>query len=137
MPFFLWLRGIAGNVMQAIHRQHLGTKMRDAHREVTLYRGMLPEASSAALAAQLLGKDTRPSEAAMRAERKILLQQALNTLDPMDREVLALRHFEQLSTAETASLLGIQEAAAGKRYLRAMKRLKDILLAMPGGWGEV
>jgi len=73
----------------------------------------------------------------MRAERKILLQQALNTLDPMDREVLALRHFEQLSTAETASLLGIQEAAAGKRYLRAMKRLKDILLAMPGGWGEV
>ena len=137
MPFFLWLRGIAGNVMQAIHRQHLGTKMRDAHREVTLYRGMLPEASSAALAAQLLGKDTRPSEAAMRAERKILLQQALNTLDPLDREILALRHFEQLSTAETARVLGIQEGAAGKRYLRAMKRLKDTLLAMPGGWGEV
>jgi RNA polymerase sigma-70 factor (ECF subfamily) len=137
LPFFLWLRGITGNVLLAVHRQHLGTKMRDAHREVALYRGTMPEATSAALAAQLLGKDTRPSEAAMRAERKILLQQALNTLDPMDREVLALRHFEQLSTAETARVLGIQEAAAGKRYLRAMKRLKEILLAMPGGWGEV
>ncbi len=137
MPFFLWLRGITGNVLLAVHRQHLGTKMRDAHREVALYRGALPAASSAALAAQLLGKDTRPSEAAVRAERKILLQQALNTLDPMDREILALRHFEQLSTAETARILGIQEAAAGKRYLRAMKRLKDILLAMPGSWGGV
>lgn len=137
MPFFLWLRGIVGNVLLAVHRQHLGTKMRDAHREVALYRGTMPEATSAALAAQLLGKDTRPSEAAMRAERKILLQQALNSLDPLDREILALRHFEQLSTAETARVLGIQEAAAGKRYLRAMKRLKDILLAMPGGWGEL
>jgi RNA polymerase sigma-70 factor (ECF subfamily) len=137
MPFFLWLRGITGNVLLAVHRQHLGTKMRDVHREVALYRGTMPEATSAALAAQLLGKDTRPSEAAVRAERKILLQQALNTLDPMDREILALRHFEQLSTTETARVLGIQEAAAGKRYLRAMKRLKDILLAMPGGWGEL
>ncbi len=135
MSFFLWLRGVTGNVLLAVHRQHLGTKMRDANREVALYRGTMPEATSAALAAQLLGKDTRPSEAAMRAERKIL-QQALNTLDPMDREILALRHFEQLSTAETARILGIQEAAAGKRYLRAVKRLKDILLAMPGGWGE-
>ena len=137
LPFFLWLRGITGNVLLAVHRQHLGTKMRDAHREVALYHGTMPEASSAALAAQLLGKDTRPSEAAMRAERKILLQQALNTLDPMDREILALRHFEQLNTAESARVLGIHEAAAGNRYLRAMKRLKEILLAMPGGWGEV
>jgi RNA polymerase sigma-70 factor (ECF subfamily) len=137
LPFFLWLRGITGNVLLAMHRQHLGTKMRDAHRELALFHGTMPEATSAALAAQLLGKDTRPSEAAIRAERKILLQQALNTLDPMDREILALRHFEQLSTAETARVLGIQEAAAGKRYLRAMKRLKEILLAMPGGWGEI
>jgi RNA polymerase sigma-70 factor (ECF subfamily) len=137
MPFFFWLRGIAGNMLLAVHRQHLGTKMRDAGREVALYRGTLPEASSAALAAQLLGRDTRPSEAAMRAERKILLQQALNSLDPLDREVLALRHFEQLSTAEAAQALGIQEAAAAKRYVRALKRLKDVLRTMPGGMGEV
>src|SRR5262249_22624037 len=121
LPFFLWLRGITGNVLLAVHRHHLGTKMRDAHREVALYRGAMPEATSAARAAQLVGKDTRHGEAAMRAERKILLQQALDTLEPMDREILALRHFEQLNTAETARVLGIQEAAAGKRYIRAMK----------------
>ena len=133
MPFFFWLRGIAGNVLLALHRQHLGTKMRDAGREVALYRGSLPEASSAALAAQLLGRDTRPSQAAMRAERKILLQQALNSLEPLDREVLALRHFEQLSNVEVAQTLAIHEAAAAKRYVRALKRLKDVLRNLPGG----
>jgi RNA polymerase sigma-70 factor, ECF subfamily len=66
---------------------------------VALYQGPLPEASSAALAAQLLGHDTRPSEAAVRAELKIRVQEALNSMDPLDREVLALRHFEQLSRA--------------------------------------
>jgi RNA polymerase sigma-70 factor (ECF subfamily) len=133
MPFFFWLRGIAVNALLMLHRQHLGTKMRDAVREVAIYRGTLPETSSAALAAQLLGRDTRPSEAAMRAERKILLQQALNSLDPLDREVLALRHFEQLSSAEVALTLGIQKSAASKRYMRALKRLKEVLRNMPGG----
>jgi RNA polymerase sigma-70 factor, ECF subfamily len=133
MPFYLWLRSITGHKLLALHRQHLGTHMRDAGREVSLYRGTLPEASSAALAAHLMGQDTRPSEAAVRAERKILLQAALNSMDTMDREVLALRHFEHLSLAEVAQVLDIKEKAAGKRYLRALQRLKDILLAMPGG----
>jgi RNA polymerase sigma-70 factor (ECF subfamily) len=111
--------------------------MRDPSREVSLYRGSLPETSSAALAAQLLGHDSRPSEAAMRAELKICLQEALNSLEPLDREVLALRHFEQLSRAETAQVLGIKESAAGKRYLRALERLKGILTRMPGGMEEL
>ncbi len=136
MPVFLWLRGITGNKLLELHRHHLGTQMRDAGREVSLYRGTLPETTSAALAAQLLGHATRPSEAAIRAEVKIRLQEALNTMDALDREVLALRHFEQLSTREAAQVLGIQEKAAGKRYLRALKRLKDILASMPGGMGE-
>jgi RNA polymerase sigma-70 factor (ECF subfamily) len=133
MPFYLWLRSITGHKLLALHRQHLGTHMRDAGREVSLYRGTLPETSSAALAAHLMGADTRPSEAAARAERKILLQAALNSMDAMDREVLALRHFEQLSLAEVAQVLDIKEKAAGKRYLRALQRLKNILRAMPGG----
>ena len=91
--------------------------MRDAGREVSLYRGALPEATSAALAAQLLGHQTRPSEAAVRAELKIRLQEALNAMDPIDREVLALRHFEQLTNAEAAQVAGHQGAAAGKRYV--------------------
>jgi len=136
MPFFLWLRGIAGNKLLELHRHHLGTRMRDARREVSLYRGTLPETTSAALAAQLLGHLTRPSEAAVRAEIKIRLQEALNSMDALDREVLALRHFEQLSTAEAARVLGIKPKAAGKRYLRALERLKDILSNMPGGLGE-
>ena len=76
---------------------------------------------------------TGPSEAAVRAEVKIRLQEALNSMDPLDREVLAMRHFEQLSPVETAQVLGIKEKAAGMRYVRALKRLKEILTALPGG----
>jgi RNA polymerase sigma-70 factor (ECF subfamily) len=136
MPFFLWLRFLTGQKVLQLHRQHLGAHMRDVGREVSLYRGALPTASSAALAAQLVGHETRPSEAAVRAERKVRLQEALNSMDPLDREVLALRHFEQLSTAETAQVLNIKDAAAGKRYVRALQRLKQVLQSMPGGMGE-
>jgi RNA polymerase sigma-70 factor (ECF subfamily) len=131
MPFFLWLRLLTGQRLAILHRRHLGARMRDAGREVALHRGGLPEATSVALAAQLLGKDTRPSEAAVRAERKIRLQDALNGMDALDREVLALRHFEQLTTAEAAQVLGITPAAAGKRYLRALERLREILTQVP------
>jgi RNA polymerase sigma-70 factor (ECF subfamily) len=127
IPFFLWLRLITAQRLVALHRHHIGTKARDAGREVALYAGSFPEASSAALAAQLLGHDTKPSEAAMRAEQALRLQEALNNMDPMDREVLALRHFEQLSNGETAHVLEIKESAASKRYVRALQRLKDIL----------
>ena len=111
--------------------------MRDAGREVSLYREALPAASSAALADQLLGKQTSPTQAAVRAERMLRIQEALNTLDPLDREVLALRHFEQLTRAETAQVLGIEEGAAAKRYIRALKRLKGILADMPGGLDSI
>jgi RNA polymerase sigma-70 factor (ECF subfamily) len=138
LPFFLWLRGIASNKLRELHRHHLGTQMRDAGREVSIYRGTLPEATSAALAAQLLGHLTQPSVAAMRAEIKVHLQEALNQMEPLDREVLALRHFEFLSPRETAEVLGIKEKAAAMRYVRALRRLKEILTALPGGlWGTV
>ena len=137
MPFLLWLRFLVGQKVLALHRHHLGREMRAAGREVSLYRGALPEASSAALAAQLLGHDTRPSEAALRIELKIRLQEALNQMDAVDREVIALRHFEQLSRAETAQVLGMRESAVSKRYVRALERLKGILSNMSGGQGEV
>ncbi|MGO9464151.1 MAG: sigma-70 family RNA polymerase sigma factor [Isosphaeraceae bacterium] len=137
MPFFLWLRYLAGQKLVTLHRHHLGVQMRAAGQEVALCRGPLPEASSAALAAQLMGHDTRPSEAAIRAELKLRVQHALNSMDPLDREVLALRHFEQLSRAEIAQVLGVSEAAAGKRYIRALERLKGVLGRSPGGLGEL
>jgi RNA polymerase sigma-70 factor, ECF subfamily len=133
LPLFLWLRLVVGERLMKLHRHHLGTQMRDAGREVSLYRGALPAASSAALAAQLLGRHTSPTQAALRAERILRLQEALNTLEPLDREILSLRHFEELTAAETAHVLGIEEPAAAKRYFRALKRLKEILAAMPGG----
>ena len=126
-PFYLWLRGIAGNKLKELHRHHLGARMRDARREVALDAGARPDATSAALAARLLGHLTRPSEAAVRAERKVRLQLALGAMDPLDREVLALRHFEHLSPAEAAQVLGIKEKAAAMRYVRALRRLKEIL----------
>jgi RNA polymerase sigma-70 factor (ECF subfamily) len=127
LPFFLWLRMITGRKLLALHRHHLGTKVRDAGREVSLHRGALPQASSVSLAAQLLGRHSSPSQAAMRAELQIRIQEALNSMDSLDREVLALRHFEQLSNAETASVLGLNPTAASNRYVRALKRLRKIL----------
>jgi RNA polymerase sigma-70 factor (ECF subfamily) len=134
-PFFLWLRAVAEHKLGDLHRHHLGARMRDAKRDVSLWQGSLPGATCAALAAQLLGHVTRPSEAAVRAERKVQLQIALNAMDPIDREVLALRHFEQLTVSEAAAVLGIKQKAAGMRYVRALRRLKEILTGL-GGLGE-
>ena len=132
LPLFLWLRHMTGLKLAEVHRRHLGTQLRDADREVSLHRGGLPEADSASLAAQLLGKLTTPSQAAIKAEQRIYVQEALNSMDPIDREVLALKHFEQLSTSEIAQVLGLSKAGAGSRYLRAIKRLRDILERIPG-----
>ena len=136
MPFFLWLRLLAGQRLVDEHRRHLGAAARDAGREISLYRGAWPETSSAALAAHLLGRLTTPSQAAIRTERKIRLQEALNSLDPIDREILALRHFEELSNGEAAAVLGLDKSAASKRYARALIRLKDVLASLPGGLNE-
>ncbi len=127
LPLFLWLRLVVGERLDKIHRTHLGTQMRDASLEVSLYRQALPAASSAALAAQLLGKHTSPTEAAIRAERMLRVQEAINALDPIDREIIALRNFEEMSRAEAAVALGIEESAVAKRYVRAIKRLKVVL----------
>jgi RNA polymerase sigma-70 factor, ECF subfamily len=132
MPFHLWLRLIAGQRLTDVHRFHLGAQMRNAGQEVSLHRGPFPQASSVSLAAQLLGKMTGASQAAIRAEHKLIVQEALNGMDPIDREVLALRHFEQLSNDETAQVLGLTKSAASNRYVRALKRIKDILSSIPG-----
>ena len=118
LPFFLWMRLLAGERLIRLHRQHLGSKMRDIGREVSLYRSALPAASSFALASMLLGRLSSPTQAAVRAERLLRIQDALNSLEPIDREVLALRHFEQLTPAETAIALELKPDAASKRYIR-------------------
>jgi RNA polymerase sigma-70 factor (ECF subfamily) len=136
MPFYLWLRFLVGQRILELHRRHLGAQARNIGREISLYRGPMPEASSAAIAAQLIGRQTSPSQAAIRVERKLRLQEALNQMDPIDREVLVLRHYEQLTNNEAALVLGLDKSAASKRYARALIRLKDLLAAMPGGLQE-
>ena len=135
LPLFLWLRGVVSNKLLELHRHHLGTRMRDAAREVPSDRGngSSPDATSAALLSQLTGHLTRPSVAAARGESNARVRDALAGMEPTDREVLALRHFEQLTNGEAARVLGIQERAAAKRYVRALQRLRTILADLPGG----
>ena len=135
-PLFLWLRWIVANTLLELHRDHLGVQMRDAAREVSSGRragGAVGGDSHDALVAQLSAGATGPATAAGRAETKARVSEALARMESIDREVLALRHFEQLTNAEAAQVLGIQERAAAKRYVRALDRLRVVLSDMPGG----
>lgn len=132
VPFFLWLRQITATQLLAVHRLHLGTRKRDAGREVSLARAGWPRADSSALAHELVGTITSPSGASARAESQAVVQQALETMNPTDREVLVLRHFEMLSNEEVAQVLGLTKTAASNRYVRALRRLTGILEAYPG-----
>jgi RNA polymerase sigma-70 factor (ECF subfamily) len=141
VPLFLWLRGVVSNKLLEVHRHHLGTRKRDAAREISMNRNATTPGgggeTSAALVAQLSASITRPSVAAARSESSDAVRKALGDMEEIDREVLALRHFEQLSNAEAAHVLGIQERAAAKRYLRALKRLKEVLAELPGGLSAI
>jgi RNA polymerase sigma-70 factor (ECF subfamily) len=133
MPFFLWLRFLTRQKLLVLRRFHLEAEKRDAGREVFLSGDDRLETSSAVLAAGLLDRQPRPSEEALRAEIKVRLEQSLDTMDPLDREVLTLRHFEHLSNSETARALSLADSAASKRYIRALRRLRHILLSLPDG----
>ncbi len=132
MEFSLWLRQLTGQKLIDTHRHHLGARKRSVDQEVSLYAGAMPEATSTALAAQLLGRLTSPSQAFQRAELQLQVQEALNGLEPIDREVLVLRHFEHLTNSETAKTLGISKSAASKRFVVALKRLGEHLQNIPG-----
>jgi RNA polymerase sigma-70 factor (ECF subfamily) len=132
LPFFLWVRLLTGQRLVDLHRQHLGTKMRNAGLEVSLRGGAFPRASSVSLAELLLGRLTSASRAAIRAETQRRVQEALNAMDNTDREVLVLRHFEMLSNEETAQVLGLKTSAASNRHMRALRRLKEVLAQVPG-----
>jgi RNA polymerase sigma-70 factor (ECF subfamily) len=131
LPAGLWLRLLTGRRLLELHRQHLGAQMRSAGQEVSL-EGTWAWASAPSLAAQLVGHLTSPSQAAARAETAVRLTRALEEMDPIDREVLILRHFDELGNNEVAALLGLQKAAASNRYVRALRRLKQILAGTSG-----
>jgi RNA polymerase sigma-70 factor, ECF subfamily len=131
---FLGLRQIVGEVLLRLHQERLGPGVRG---DISLYRGALPEATSISLAAHLLGKGATADDlAAARAEQKILLQEALNAMEQLDREVLTLRHCEQLSNDETATVLSISSSQASEAYIRALKRISRIVSSLPGLRGK-
>ena len=115
-----------------VHRRHLDAQMRDARREMAIRSPRYTEATSSSLTVQLVGHLTSPSQAAARAEVFDQVEQAIAAMDPIDQEVLALRHFEELTNSEVAEVLAIQPKAASIRYVRALKRLKAILARVPG-----
>lgn len=127
MTLFLWLRLLTGQRLMALHRQHLGVQKRDARQEIALHRGAMPELDSQSLSCGLMDRVTSPSMAVARLELQASLKAVVEDLEPLDREILALRHYEELTNQEAAEELGISTAAASKRYIRALERLKAAL----------
>jgi RNA polymerase sigma-70 factor (ECF subfamily) len=128
---FVWLRLVTAQTLIDVHRRHLGAKMRDADREESI-QARLAEGTSVSLSFHLLAHLTSPSQAAARAELMALVEEALRGLSDTDREVLALRHFEELTNSEVAEVLGLERKAASIRYVRALARLKSVLEKLPG-----
>jgi RNA polymerase sigma-70 factor (ECF subfamily) len=136
LPVFVWIRSLTARKLVDLHRHHLGAGKRSPAREVSLDRGWGPPSQTWAMAERLLGREPSPSQAAVQAEVKARIEAALDRMDEMDREVLALRHFERLSSREAAEVLGIRHDAARKRYLRAVEKLREILVDVTGAEEE-
>lgn len=133
---YLWVRFLTMQQLQIARRRHLGTQARDAGRELSLEQAC-EEVSSEGLAACLVASDTSPTQAAELEERRACLERALARLGAPERELISLRHFEGLSNAEVAVILGVQPGAASQRYFRAMKRLREALAELSAGLWEV
>ena len=129
VPLFIWLRFLAVQRCITLSRRPLGAEARDARRERPLAGGAGPDATSVSLAGALAASMTSPSGAVARDETRTQVQAAVDALEPPDREILCMRHFEELDNAEAAAALRIAPSAASKRYLRALVRLKDALSA--------
>jgi RNA polymerase sigma-70 factor (ECF subfamily) len=126
MPFHLWLRHIALDHIIDAHRRHRQAKRRTVDREQALHSARADDSSMEQIAA-LIDRELTPASAALRLEMQRHFQQAIATLPDDDRDIILMRHFEQLSNQEVATTLGLSEAAASMRYLRALRRLRAVL----------
>jgi RNA polymerase sigma-70 factor (ECF subfamily) len=126
MPFFLWIRQLTAQSLIDLQRRHLGAKKRDVRRQVPV-EGRRPAATSVALADRLIASGTTPTQAVVTRELRGQLEDALDALSPGDREILLLRHFEELTNLEAARELGIEPPAASQRHVRALRRLRRVL----------
>jgi RNA polymerase sigma-70 factor (ECF subfamily) len=130
VPFYPWLRNLAWECLIDLHRRHLHARRRSVKLEEPL-APRLSDESALQLADRVLARQSSPSDRAIRSELRGRIRSALDRLGERDREVLALRHLEQLSTRETAAVLGISEGAVKVRHLRALERLRELLTSEP------
>ncbi len=124
---FIWLRLIVMQTLCDMYRHHVGAQMRDVRRDVPLEPNGDGSRTSVCLAVLLAGTITSPSQAAVALELMARLEQAIGSMAQIDQEIIALRHFEDLTNLETAEALAITPQAASNRYVRAIARLKEIL----------
>lgn len=135
LSFYVWLRQVATQRLIDIHRRHVKAEKRDVRQEVSIDRSQ-PTATSTSIARLLVDSIASPSQLAMRAEMMVHIERALNEMDDIDREVLILRHFEELKNHEVAEILDLKETAASNRYVRALARLRDALADIPSFFDE-
>lgn len=126
MPFRLWLRHMARDRLIDAHRRHRVAASRSVDREIPIQAGGEDSGSSDPVRG-LADREPTPAEAATWRELERRFAEAVEQLDPQDRQIVLLRHFEHLSTSEAAEVLGLAKPAAGMRYLRAMRRLRVLL----------
>lgn len=130
--FIVWLRLIVTQTMTDLFRRHLDAKKRDAKMEISMEAHQPIGRNHRPVVLQLLGQLTSPSNVAMRDETAKQLEELIETMKPIDREIIMLRHFEMLENKEVAEVLGIQDKTASIRYIRAMKRLRELIADTPG-----
>lgn len=133
VSLYVWLRQIALQRMIDVHRQHLTAEKRSLRSESPMtqspYRGAgYGSTASHSWAAQLVANQISPSQIAMHDEMVDRVEKTIEKMDPLDREILDLRHFEEMKNNEVAEVLGLTPAAASNRYIRALKRLKEALV---------
>lgn len=124
---FLWLRLVTGQVLSDLHRTHLGTEARSVLRESNPSPDNLWRNTSVCLSQRFVAHLTSASQAVVRSELITEVREALESMNDIDREVVALRHFEELTNQEVAIALNISPKASSVRYIRALQRLKSVL----------
>ena len=127
MPFHLWLRQLAKDRIIDMHRRHRAAKRRSVDREQRITSLGGDERSAADLAMLLKDAELTPAAATVRKEMEQRFLEALNAIGDDDREIILMRHFEHLGNGEVAEALGLTPPAAGMRYLRAIRRLRQAL----------
>lgn len=136
MPFHIWLRHLAKDRIIDMHRRHRGAQRRSLDRERPLAGPQFGDQSSFDLASQLAAGELTPAAASIRKELEQRFLFALDQLDDDDRDILLMRHFEQLGNQEVADALGLSAAAAGMRHLRALRKLRAVLGERPSLTGK-